>query len=1039
MPLIKSASRSAVGENIRREQDAGRPHRQAIAIALDVQRRARAGKYAPGGPVVGELPPPQEIPSNPWDSVPRSPEGIPQITVTPWRPRAKDDSQIAAQPAPLPQETVNKAIAGEATDWYRKNFTPPTPPDLTPEDATKKVPPNQWDLMQAAPAIADIATLPIPAGKAAAATAAVTKAGLSLFGLRGAKVTEQAFLDTAKFTPIGKQLGTMPGGMFLDPKTQTQWYLKQAPSIEQARNELLGAKLYELGGFPVADVKLTEINGQPGIASKIIPGEQLSKVKIPYDQIKQLHETFPAHAWLKNWDAVGTGPENPLGNIIVDRNGVAHTIDTGGSLLYKGTGTPKPGGLGPMVPELATLKNPEYGQLSASVFGNVSDDVAKVGAQKIANIDEKQIAKLVEMYGPADPKAKQALLSDLLIRKKAIQDWYKVQPKSLEDMVADLVKDMQAGKKKIPSRPETKTYTEMSDDELDSLVKQMEEAQSKPSPLETPAKTVSGPLKIAGYTSQNEIMSIGHQYNTKELPVNEADKLYEHLSGTSSKSIAEYIAQNNLPDQQMQNLLSHLPKYKQEDVLLSVATGSFKNVADKAAMAAKNQNLTQLKFDTYQERMQKLLKQAAIYNQEYQKLYGNKSIQDALILREKNRLAGGYEKRSYRGYDLKRSEDFKTLIPGTNTHMVADWKQPTILKTHPDKWVFSTPSIELAHAYAYMMDDLSHFKPQKNWQWNEDYLRKIEGAILQPLWLNTSKYFKFNANGAIWSEAQSNALGAMAGSRFENAPGIILKNVHDTPSDTFGYKLKHGKPKTVIMTKDEGTMRSSSALFDPKNFGKPGLFKSIGGFGLVGPGAALLIVPDSQAKAQERPMKHGGALDKAMSIGRKLARGGPGSAPWNTRRSSHPQGMIKSSIPGRTDKIPMDVPPGSYILPADIPSALGQGNTMAGEKILGSMFNIGPYGSGATGGIKPARPLAHYGPRINTRAPRISKFAEGGETDEAVPIIAAGGEYVIHPETVTEIGHGNMEAGHKVLDKFVLTVRKNHIGTLKGLKPPKGS
>lgn len=40
MPLVKSKSKKAVGTNIRREMDAGKPQKQAIAIALDVQRRA---------------------------------------------------------------------------------------------------------------------------------------------------------------------------------------------------------------------------------------------------------------------------------------------------------------------------------------------------------------------------------------------------------------------------------------------------------------------------------------------------------------------------------------------------------------------------------------------------------------------------------------------------------------------------------------------------------------------------------------------------------------------------------------------------------------------------------------------------------------------------------------------------------------------------------------------------------------------------------------------------------------------------------------
>lgn len=42
MPLIKSASRSAVGKNIRDMMDAGHPQKQAVAAALENQRRVRA-------------------------------------------------------------------------------------------------------------------------------------------------------------------------------------------------------------------------------------------------------------------------------------------------------------------------------------------------------------------------------------------------------------------------------------------------------------------------------------------------------------------------------------------------------------------------------------------------------------------------------------------------------------------------------------------------------------------------------------------------------------------------------------------------------------------------------------------------------------------------------------------------------------------------------------------------------------------------------------------------------------------------------------
>jgi hypothetical protein len=54
-----------------------------------------------------------------------------------------------------------------------------------------------------------------------------------------------------------------------------------------------------------------------------------------------------------------------------------------------------------------------------------------------------------------------------------------------------------------------------------------------------------------------------------------------------------------------------------------------------------------------------------------------------------------------------------------------------------------------------------------------------------------------------------------------------------------------------------------------------------------------------------------------------------------------------------------------------------------------------------------------------------------------VPIVAAGGEYVIHPDDVVRIGGGNMDAGHKVLDSFVKKMRAKTVATLKSLPGPK--
>jgi hypothetical protein len=117
-------------------------------------------------------------------------------------------------------------------------------------------------------------------------------------------------------------------------------------------------------------------------------------------------------------------------------------------------------------------------------------------------------------------------------------------------------------------------------------------------------------------------------------------------------------------------------------------------------------------------------------------------------------------------------------------------------------------------------------------------------------------------------------------------------------------------------------------------------------------------------------------------------------------------GPIPSPVAGRTDHLPMHVASGSYVIPADIVSALGEGNTMNGFKIVDDM---------------------------NAEHRDDGRFANGG----TVPIVAAGGEYVIPPHVVAGVGKGSLDTGHKVLDEFVKHVRAKTIKTLKKLPGPK--
>jgi hypothetical protein len=70
---------------------------------------------------------------------------------------------------------------------------------------------------------------------------------------------------------------------------------------------------------------------------------------------------------------------------------------------------------------------------------------------------------------------------------------------------------------------------------------------------------------------------------------------------------------------------------------------------------------------------------------------------------------------------------------------------------------------------------------------------------------------------------------------------------------------------------------------------------------------------------------------------------------------------------------------------------------------------------------------------MNAEHNNDGRFANGG----TVPIVAAGGEYVIPPHAVAGFGKGSLDTGHRVLDEFVKHVRAKTIKTLQKLPGPK--
>lgn len=152
---------------------------------------------------------------------------------------------------------------------------------------------------------------------------------------------------------------------------------------------------------------------------------------------------------------------------------------------------------------------------------------------------------------------------------------------------------------------------------------------------------------------------------------------------------------------------------------------------------------------------------------------------------------------------------------------------------------------------------------------------------------------------------------------------------------------------------------------------------------------------DYMAKRQHR--KAGGPVSAALDVARRIKRAKGGKVHI---------GPVIGDTGGRADKVKTSVPNGTYVIPAQAVSHLGENNTMAGLKILQKMF-----------------PLS---------SPKDAPRSRGG----TVPVAIADGEFCVSPADVSRIGGGNLDHGHRVLDKWVMQLKEDHIKTLRGLEPP---
>jgi len=195
---------------------------------------------------------------------------------------------------------------------------------------------------------------------------------------------------------------------------------------------------------------------------------------------------------------------------------------------------------------------------------------------------------------------------------------------------------------------------------------------------------------------------------------------------------------------------------------------------------------------------------------------------------------------------------------------------------------------------------------------------------------------------------------------------------------------------------------------------------------------AVAIALSNARETKGRNM--GGSLSQPFSPAQGVAPGQPeivqlkrGGAANAVKLTTGP---LVSTVPGRTDLHFTHVPSGAYVIPADIVSAHGQGNTLAGMEKLHKLFKLDSHSS-------------HSAPKFPSR-PRA--MAKGGHSDKhvgkPVPVKLAGGEIVLPPsavhETMQRLHNKSMslDEAHRAMDSWVVNERKKLRKTLAKLPGP---
>jgi len=252
-------------------------------------------------------------------------------------------------------------------------------------------------------------------------------------------------LDSSEFIKVGEALSgaTFDKGIYQNIYSRDNYYVKYYSNDEQARSEVLAARLYELAGLLVPETHLIAKGNKLGVASKSenispISGKDSNFAK----ELAGCYDGFLIDAWLANWDVVGLQKDN-LNYLTLDQAQLAMRIDFGGALHFRAQGSTKDEffTLSGEVEELKNLLNPDINPSTAEIFKHITEEDLKIGAAKLKRITPDKISELVFSCYPDDKYLtfREALHKTLCARRETLLSKYELK---LTDSIEIIAKDI---------------------------------------------------------------------------------------------------------------------------------------------------------------------------------------------------------------------------------------------------------------------------------------------------------------------------------------------------------------------------------------------------------------------------------------------------------------------------------------------------------------------------------------------------------------------------------------------------------------------